>query len=103
MDTIIGLNRNGAAIIATGVLFSILTTVAVVLRFLSKRVTNAPYGVDDWLLLIALLMFILAEALVIRCIHLARSFVLSSLLMTFQPMSSAGQLLQKMTLDTKLT
>ena len=66
METIHGLNTNGPAIIGTGVAFSILTTAAVGLRFLSKRVINAPFGVDDWLLLVALLLYIVAEALVIR-------------------------------------
>ena len=66
MDTIIGLDANGAAIVGTGVAFSILTTAAVGLRFLSKRVINAPFGVDDWLLVVALLVYIVAEALIIR-------------------------------------
>ena len=67
METIRGLNTNGPAIIATGVVFSVLTTATVGLRFASKRLTDAPFGADDWLLLAALLIYITAEALVIRC------------------------------------
>ena len=82
METIKGLNTNGPAIIATGVVFPILTTVAVALRFVSKQITGAPHGADDWLLLAALLIYIVAEALVIRCrniktLNLHRDLLLS--------------------------
>ena len=69
METIHGLNTHGPAIIGTGVLFTVLSVVAVGLRFTSKRVTQARVGVDDWLLLVALLIFVTAEVLVIRCMR----------------------------------
>ena len=71
MDTIHGLNANGPAIIATGVVFTVLSISAVGLRFVSKRITRATIGVDDWLLLVALLIFVTAEILVIRCTYLS--------------------------------
>ena len=67
METIHGLNVNGDAIIATGVVFTVLSVVAVGLRFASKRITNSSFRVDDWLLLAALAIYITAEILVIRC------------------------------------
>lgn len=67
METIKGLDQNGSAIIGTAVAFTTLGTVAVALRFASKRITEAPFATEDWLLLAALLMYITAEALVIRC------------------------------------
>ena len=67
METIRGLNTNGDAIIATGVVFTVLAVVAVGLRFASKRMTSAAVGVDDWLLLAALLIYFVAEVLVIEC------------------------------------
>lgn len=67
METIHGLNTNGPAIIGTGVVFTVLAVVAVGLRFTSKRLTGAPHGLDDWLLLASLLVYFVAEVLVIRC------------------------------------
>ena len=67
METIHGLNKNGPAIIGTGVAFAVLSVTAVGLRFLSKRMTSASYGVDDWLLLASLIIFFVAEVLVIEC------------------------------------
>lgn len=67
METIHGLNTNGDAIIATGVVFTVLAVVAVGLRFASKRMTSAAVGVDDWLLLAALIIYFVAEVLVIQC------------------------------------
>ncbi|KAL6720169.1 hypothetical protein ACLMJK_002090 [Lecanora helva] len=66
METIRGLNTNGPAIIATGVVFTVCSAVAVGLRFSSKRITNSSFKVDDWLLLASLLVYITAEVLVIR-------------------------------------
>ena len=67
METIRGLNSNGPAIIATALVFPILTTMTFVLRLATKHFTNAPFGADDWLLFAALDIYIIAEALVIRC------------------------------------
>ena len=65
--TIHGLNSNGPAIIGTGIAFTVLAILAVALRFIAKRVTNPRLGMDDWLLLAALLLFVTTEILVIRC------------------------------------
>ena len=67
METIHGLNVNGDAIIATGVVFTVLSVIAVGLRFASKRITSSSVKVDDWLLLAALAVYVTAETLVIRC------------------------------------
>ena len=67
METIEGLNTNGPAIIGTGVAFAVLATVALGLRVVSKRVAHAPFGVDDVLLLFALVLYLTTEILVIRC------------------------------------
>lgn len=67
METIHGLNTNGDAIVATGVVFTVLAVAAVGLRFVSKRMTSAALGVDDWLLLAALVIYFVAEVLVIQC------------------------------------
>ncbi|KAL8712697.1 MAG: hypothetical protein Q9220_003229 [cf. Caloplaca sp. 1 TL-2023] len=66
MEQVRGLSTHGPAIIGTGVAFTILATTAVGLRFTSKRVTKAGFGIDDWLLLASLLIFITTEILVIR-------------------------------------
>lgn len=66
METIHGLDTHGPAIIGTGVVFTVLTVVAVGLRFTSKRITTG-FGTDDWLLLAALILYVIAEILVIRC------------------------------------
>ncbi|KAL8953347.1 MAG: hypothetical protein Q9222_000809 [Ikaeria aurantiellina] len=66
MEAIHGLSTHGPAIIGTGVAFTVLSTAAVGLRFTSKRVTKAGFGVDDWLLLASLLVFVTTEILVIR-------------------------------------
>lgn len=67
METIHGLNTNGPAIIGTGVAFTALAVLGVGLRFGSKRVARTAAGLDDWLLLAALLIYVVAEILVIRC------------------------------------
>ncbi|KAL8836441.1 MAG: hypothetical protein Q9170_002929 [Blastenia crenularia] len=72
METIHGLSTNGPAIIGTGVAFTVLATVAVGLRFASKRLAHSPFGIDDWLLFFALLCYLTAEILVIRSDILGR-------------------------------
>lgn len=34
----------------------ILATLTVILRFIARRVSRSPYGYDDWLVLVALVM-----------------------------------------------
>lgn len=67
METIRGLNSNGPAIIGTGVVFTVLAIATVGLRFASKRIAGAPYRADDWFLLSALIVYFVAEILVIEC------------------------------------
>lgn len=67
METIHGLNINGPAIIATAVVFTFLTVAAVGLRFFAKRIAGSTYRWDDWLLLLALIIFVTTEVLVIIC------------------------------------
>lgn len=55
------------ALTLMALLFTVLAVAAVGLRFTSKRITSAAFGVDDWLLLASLLIYITAEILVIRC------------------------------------
>lgn len=76
METIHGLNKNAAAIIGTGVAFTVLSVAAVGLRFVSKRMTRAALGIDDWLLLASLLIYFVAEVLVIECMLIHRTCVL---------------------------
>lgn len=66
MEQIRGLNTHGDAIIGTGVVFTVCSVAAVGLRFVSKRITRSPIGVDDWLLLASLAFFFASEVLVIR-------------------------------------
>lgn len=66
MEQIRGLNTHGAAIVGTGVVFTVLSVTAVGLRFTSKRITRAAFGIDDWLLLASLAIYMAAEILVIR-------------------------------------
>ena len=70
METINGLNKNGPAIIGTGVAFTVASVVAVGLRFVSKRMTRAALGIDDWLLLASLVIYFVAVVLVIECMLL---------------------------------
>lgn len=67
METIHGLGTNGSAIIGTGCAFTVLAVLAVGLRIASKRIAHNPFGIDDWLLIIALLVYFTAEVLVVRC------------------------------------
>lgn len=67
METIRGLNSNGPAIIGTGVAFTALAVLSLGLRFASKRIAHSGFGADDGLLLFALLLYLVAEILVIRC------------------------------------
>lgn len=66
MEQIRGLNTHGSAIIGTGVVFTVLSVSSVGLRFVSKRITRSPIGIDDWLLLASLAFFFASEVLVIR-------------------------------------
>ncbi|KAL8803736.1 MAG: hypothetical protein Q9182_003011 [Xanthomendoza sp. 2 TL-2023] len=66
MEQIRGLETHGSAIIGTGVLFTVLSVAAVGLRFTSKRMTKSLLGIDDWLLLASLAIFVTTEILVIR-------------------------------------
>ena len=66
MEQVRGLKTHGAAIVGTGVVFTVLSVTAVGLRFTSKRITRAAIGIDDWLLLASLAIFVTAEILVIR-------------------------------------
>ncbi|KAL8669457.1 MAG: hypothetical protein Q9168_005953 [Polycauliona sp. 1 TL-2023] len=72
METIHGLNINSPAIIATGVVFALLAVAAVVLRFVAKRIAGTSYRFDDWLLLLALLIFVTTEILVIISVLIGR-------------------------------
>ena len=67
METIHGLSINGPAIIATAIVFTLLAVAAVALRFFSKRIAGSIYRWDDWLLLIALIIYVTTEVLVIIC------------------------------------
>ena len=67
METIRGLNTNGPTIVVTGIVFTALAVVVVGLRFISKRITSAGFGVSDWLLLASLFIYVTGEILVIRC------------------------------------
>ena len=69
METIHGLNKNASAIIGTGIAFTILAATAVGLRLYAKRFTKASYGIDDYLLILALLIYMTAEILVVRCMY----------------------------------
>ncbi|KAL9602850.1 MAG: hypothetical protein Q9219_001545 [cf. Caloplaca sp. 3 TL-2023] len=69
METIHGLNTNGPAIIGTGVAFAVLTVLSVGLRFSAKRLAHNPLGLDDWLLLFALLCFFTTEVLVVSVFY----------------------------------
>ncbi|KAI4121202.1 MAG: hypothetical protein LQ338_006501 [Usnochroma carphineum] len=66
METIHGLNTNGPAIIGTGCAFTVLAVLAIGLRVCSKRIAHVPVGIDDWLLILGLLLYFTAEVLVIR-------------------------------------
>lgn len=44
-------------IIGSIAVLTILAVVAVILRFLARSLTTAPYGIDDWLILFALVKF----------------------------------------------
>lgn len=66
METIRGLNTHMPAIVATGIVFPVMATASVAMRFMSKSLTNAGYGMDDWTVLAALIIYIVAEGLVIR-------------------------------------
>ncbi|KAL8786043.1 MAG: hypothetical protein Q9213_003026 [Squamulea squamosa] len=72
METIHGLGVHGPAIIGSGCAFTILAVLAVGLRIGSKRLAHSPFGLDGWLLVAALLLYVTAEILVIRSDILGR-------------------------------
>lgn len=49
-----GLHYDGVKLIIVNGLFIILATIAVILRFVARRMKRAPFFVEDYLLLIAL-------------------------------------------------
>lgn len=51
------------AILATGSVFTALSVLAVILRFVARRGKRAQLGQDDWTILAALVMFVLCEGL----------------------------------------
>lgn len=51
------------AILATGSVFTTLSVLAVILRFVARRIKRTQFGLDDWTILAALVMFILCEGL----------------------------------------
>ncbi|KAL8945850.1 MAG: hypothetical protein Q9222_007667 [Ikaeria aurantiellina] len=65
MDIIQGLGTNGDATIGTGAAFTVLTILGLGLRFGSKRLAHAPFGIDDWLLLTAELLYFTTEVLLL--------------------------------------
>ncbi|RAO68073.1 uncharacterized protein BHQ10_004085 [Talaromyces amestolkiae] len=56
-------NSQAPAILATGSVFTALSVLAVILRFVARRIKRAQLGWDDWTILAALVMFILCEGL----------------------------------------
>jgi hypothetical protein len=51
------------AILATASVFTALSVLAVILRFVARRLKRAQLGWDDWAILAALVMFVLCEGL----------------------------------------
>ncbi len=106
METIHGLNINGPAIIGTGVAFTILAVFAVGLRFTSKRITGVRYGLDDWLLLASLVLYFVAEVMVIRCECFRGCIIFAmiyKLIFCVQPTSLAAKPYRQTTTDTRST
>lgn len=106
METIHGLNINGPAIVGTGVAFTTLAVLAVGLRFTSKRITGVKSGLDDWLLLASLVLYFVAEVLVIRCECFKRyiiSTMIRKLILCLQPTSLAVKPYHQTTIDTRST
>ena len=64
--TIYGLIHYEGAIISTSVVFTLLASISVMLRIVSKHLTGAPFGLDDWSSFLALACFLTAEILVMR-------------------------------------
>ena len=51
------LSGNAVKAVVCSVIFSVLGTVAVILRFYARRLKKAPYGLEDWLVLASLVRF----------------------------------------------
>ncbi|KAL9009145.1 MAG: hypothetical protein Q9173_005801 [Seirophora scorigena] len=63
----------------TGCAFTVLAVLAVGLRIASKRIAHSPFAIDDWLLLLALLIYFTAEYVYIYSIFY---FVIIALVQT---------------------
>lgn len=58
IEAVTWMNDNrGPEIVAATATLTVLATIAVILRFLARRIAKAPYGIDDWLILVALVSF----------------------------------------------
>ena len=95
-DTIASLRNNGSEIIAVGAVMASLAIVSVVLRLLAKAWNEKEYGIDDILIGLALLWYLLTESLVLRgmCFSIALTYqiVLWLVLTLIQLSTSAGKL-----------
>ena|SRR2546429_2468492 len=52
-----GLNEIGYATLVVSILFTVLATVAVVARLLTRRVLRITLGADDWLIILGLIAY----------------------------------------------
>jgi hypothetical protein len=57
----VNLIPNGDALYGTGIAFTILAGVAVVLRLMSKVTNHAPYGADDWFISIGFALWLIEQ------------------------------------------
>lgn len=58
----VDLNNDGPSIIGTALAFTPLAGLALALRFFTKWMIKAPYGLDDWYILIGTTLFFITEA-----------------------------------------
>ena len=57
----VDLNNDGPSIIGTALAFTPLAGVALALRFFTKWMIKAPYGLDDWYILVGTILFFITE------------------------------------------
>ncbi|KAL8916159.1 MAG: hypothetical protein Q9172_006430 [Xanthocarpia lactea] len=66
-------DNRGPEIVGAITTLTVLATIAVVLRFLGRNISGAPCGVDDWLMLFALLFFAVTCIFPVGCTALKLS------------------------------
>ena len=80
MVTNVDLDNEGPALIGTALAFTPLAGVALALRFFTKWVIKATFGLDDWFILIGTALFFITEGVEVWgkfLVHFPRAIIVN--------------------------